>query len=194
MSIHLLETIQNNLHYPPLKKIDPNTQEVNVDAESGREHRFSQAAIPAVLIGLYNYSSDDTSAERILRGVTSSNWVSEIFGNNAGEVVQKVAAYSSTSYDEALSKMNEISNEAVSVVRTEVKSSGSIMDVKNLLSNQVKDILKYLPAALQMGRVVNEESLDDNTNKMEGPISSLMHKISSAFSNPSNESEVNTKP
>jgi len=26
--------------------------------------------------------------------------------------------------------------------------------------------------------------VDDKTNKMEGPISSLMHKIESAFSNP----------
>jgi hypothetical protein len=43
MSIHLLETIQNNLHYPPLKKIDPNTQEL----KAGAEHTFSQAAIPA---------------------------------------------------------------------------------------------------------------------------------------------------
>ena len=162
-------------------------------AEYGSEHRFSQAAIPAVLIGLYTYSGNDTGAERILRGLTSSNWVSEIFGNKAAEVVQKVASYGSCSYDETLSKMNEISNEAVNVVRTAVKPSGTIMDVKNLLSNQVKDILKYLPAALQMGQVVKEESLDDNTNKMEGPISSLMHKISSAFSNPSNESEVNTK-
>jgi hypothetical protein len=45
-----------------------------------------------------------------------------------------------------------------------------------------------------MGKVVHEETLDDNTNKMEGPVSSLMHKIGSAFSNPSNEEEVNTKP
>ena len=193
MSVHLLETVQKNLHYPALKKIDPNTQEVKADAEYGSEHSFGQAAIPAVLIGLYTYSGKDTGAERILRGVTSSNWVNELFGNNASEVVQKVASYSSRSYDETLSKMNEISNEAVSVIRTEVKPSGTIMNVKNVLSHQVKDILKYLPTALHMGQVVHEESLDDNTNKMEGPISSLMHKISSAFSNPSNESEVNTK-
>jgi len=178
MSIHLLETIQNNLHYPPLKKIDPNTQEL----KAGAEHTFSQAAIPAVLIGFYTYSGHDTGAERILRGVTSSNWVSEIFGNKAAEVVQKVASYASCTYDETLSKMNEISNEAVNVVRTEVKPSGSIMDVKNLLSNQVKDILKYLPGALQMGQVVKEESLDDNTNKMEGPMSSLMHTIENKLS------------
>ena len=42
-----------------------------------------------------------------------------------------------------------------------------------------------------MGQVLKEESLDDNTNKMEGPVSSLMHKIGSAFSKPSNEEEVN---
>jgi hypothetical protein len=167
---------------------------VNVESEGQGEHLFSQAAVPAILTGLYTYSADDVAAERILRGVNSSNWVSDIFGNSASEVVQRVATYSSQAYDETLHKMNEVADVAVQAIRTEVKPDGTIMDVKNLLSNQINDILKYLPGALHMGKVVNEEGLDDNTNKMEGPISSLMHKIGSAFSNPSNEAEVNTKP
>jgi hypothetical protein len=33
-----------------------------------------------------------------------------------------------------------------------------------------------------MGDIVGDESLDDKTNKMEGPVSSLMHKIETSFS------------
>ncbi len=49
MSINLIETIQNNLHYPALQKIDPNTQEVKVDNNTPDEHRFSQASIPVYI-------------------------------------------------------------------------------------------------------------------------------------------------
>ncbi|MEP7239219.1 MAG: hypothetical protein ABI685_15170 [Ferruginibacter sp.] len=193
MSINLLETIQNNLHYPPLKKIDPNTETVKEDNAPTGEHAFSQAAIPAVLTGLYSYSGKDENAERILRGDISSSWVSEFFGYNSMEAVHQVAQYSSRSYDDTLNEMNEIANEAVAIVRKELTPAATIMDVKKFLSNQTHNFLKYLPKDLHIGQVVDEESLDDNTNKMEGPISSLMHKIGSAFSNPSNEAEVNTK-
>ena len=192
MSINLLETIQKNLNYPPLQKIDPNTEEVATDSSTPNEHRFSQAAIPAVLTGLYTYSGKDEGAAKILSGNVSTDWVTEIFGDTAPEVVSKVSAYSFQPGREVTTKkINEIASEAVRVTREQLPDGAGIMEVKNFMSNQTTNLLVYLPTALHMGKVVNEESLDDNTNKMEGPVSSLMHKIGSAFSNPSNEAEVN---
>ena len=193
MSINLLETIQNNLHYPPLKKIDPNTEEVKKDNKPTGEHAFSQAAIPSILTGLYAYSAKDENAAHILSGDISSNWVSEIFGNNSQEIVRQVSSYASRSHDDTLKEMNEIATEAVNIIRKEVTPSATIMDVKKFLSNHTNNFLKYLPKELHVGQVVHEETLDDNTNKMEGPVSTLMHKIGAAFSNPSNEDEVNTE-
>jgi hypothetical protein len=40
----------------------------------------------------------------------------------------------------------------------------------------------YLPAELNMGGLLDDDSLDDQANKMEGPISSLAHRIGAAFS------------
>lgn len=190
MSINLIETIQANLHYPPLQKIDPNTQEVVVDDSKPDEHRFSQAAIPAVLTGFYKYATTDAGAENILRGAFSTDWVSLIFNDSKNELVQKIAAYSFQSTDNSLMRMNDIAAEAVRLVRQNIKPEANMMEVKNFIAGQRDTILLYLPEALHLGSLLNDSTLDDNTNKMDGPISGLMHKIGSAFSKPANDGEM----
>ena len=192
MSVNLIETIQTNLNYPPLQKIDPNTQEVAVDDTKPNEHRFSQSAIPAVLTGLYKYSTTDEGAENILRGNVSTGWVRLVFGDTADEVIQKINSYSFQSSGETKNRMDDIAHEAVRVMKQNIKPDATMMDVKKFFSNQVDTILLFLPEALHMGELLHDNTLDDNTNKMEGPISSLMHKIGSAFSNPASEEELQT--
>ncbi|MES2891684.1 MAG: hypothetical protein V4725_06715 [Bacteroidota bacterium] len=194
MALNLLESIQTKLNYPPLQKIDPNTEEVKVDSHTPNEHRFSQAAIPAIITGLYAYSAKDDQAERIIRGNDSSDWVNEFFGNRKEELLGKIARYSFYRQEDISSqKLQDIAQAAIQTTRENLKPNASVKDVKDYLSGQITHTLPYLPAALKMGEMVNEETLDDNTNKMEGPVSSLMHKIASAFSNPTNEDEVSDK-
>ena len=194
MSINLIEKVPANLHYPPLQKIDPNTQEVVVDDKTPSEHRFSQAAVPAILTALYKYSTTDIGAENILRGNVSTDWVNTILDDTEEEVIGKVASYSFQPGDVVRSRLDDIAAEAVKEIRENIKPNAGMMDVKNYMATQIKTILLYLPEALHMGEVVKDTTVDDNTNKMEGPISSLMHKIGSAFTKPENEAEVNTKP
>ena len=47
---------------------------------------------------------------------------------------------------------------------------------------QRNNILPYLPAALQTGKLLNENTLDDRTNKMKGPVSNFVHSIESMLS------------
>ena len=54
--------------------------------------------------------------------------------------------------------------------------------LQNLMTTQRHEILRYLPTGLNLGELLNDETLEDKTNKMEGPISSLMHKIEGSFS------------
>jgi hypothetical protein len=51
----------------------------------------------------------------------------------------------------------------------------------------------YLPEALHMGDLLHDDTLDDNTNKMEGPVSSLMRNIGSVFSKPVTNDEIKNK-
>jgi len=45
------------------------------------------------------------------------------------------------------------------------------------MNSQRHTILSHLPAVLKIGDTLNEETFDDRTNKMEGPVSSFLHKI-----------------
>jgi hypothetical protein len=40
----------------------------------------------------------------------------------------------------------------------------------------------HLPAAMQLGYLLNDNAMDDRTNKMEGPVSSFMHTIENKLS------------
>jgi hypothetical protein len=190
MSINLLETIQQNLGYPALQKIDPNTQQVVADDKTPDEDKFSQAAIPAVLTGLYKSVQSDEGATAFLRGDNSTNWVSKIFDDNKKEAVQTISSYAKQSNEDPIAKMNAIANEAVKVVKENLPAEATAKEVKTFFGNQKNTILLYLPAALNMGELLHDTTLDDKTNKMEGPISSLVQNIGNAFSSPIADEET----
>jgi len=187
MSVNLLETIQKNLGYPEIQKIDPNTQQAK-----GAEDKFSQAALPAVLTGLYRYAQKDEGAEKILQVASSTMWINKFFEADKNEVVQAISDYSSRSNDQVETEMNVIANEAIKTVKDNLPADAGIKEVKDFLSNQRKDILLYLVPALNIGRLLHDDTLDDTTNKMEGPVSSLMKNIGSAFTNPVTGEEINS--
>jgi hypothetical protein len=190
MSINLLETVQQNLGYPALQKIDPNTQQVVADEKTPPEDKFSQAAIPAVLTGLYKYVQSDEGATRFLRGDNSTNWVDKLFDDNKKEAIQTISAYAKQSDQDPVAKMNAIANEAVKVVKENLPAAAGSKEVKLFFSHQKNNILLYLPAELNMGELLHDTTLDDKTNKMEGPISSLMQSIGGAFSKPLMDKEI----
>ena len=193
MSINLLETVQQNLGYPPLQKIDPNTQQVPAGEAKAAEDKFSQAAIPAVLTGLFNYVQSDEGATEFLKGDNTTNWLAKIFDDKRKEAIQAISDYAKQSNADPVAKMNEIANEVIQVVKQNLPVPADIKAVKLFFSNQKNNILLYLPATLNMGELLHDNSLDDNTNKMEGPISSLMQSIGSAFSKPVTDDDIKTQ-
>ena len=182
MSTNLLETVQTQMGYPALQKIDPNTQMVTADNSTPDEHLFSQAAIPGILTALYKYSRTDEGAENILQGTISTDWLDILFGDNKKSVIQKIAFYSNFPGEITEIKLNTIAVNAVNNIKKKVPAEATIHDVKKFLADQSPDILLYLPASLQMGEILNDNTLDDRTNKMEGPLSSLMRGIGGKFS------------
>ena len=113
MSINLLETIQKNLGYPALQKIDPNTQEVVMDEKTREEDKFSQSAIPAVLTAFYKYVHSDTGANKFLERDLHTNWLSEIFPENKKKVVETISSYSQQSGEDPVNKINSIATISV---------------------------------------------------------------------------------
>ncbi len=190
MSVNLIKTIQENLGFPPLKKIDPNTEQPATDEVENATNKFSQAAIPAVLTGLYKYVQTDEGAADFLNIKNSNNWIAKIFDDNRKEAIQTISDYAQQSNADPVAKMNAIANEAVKIAKENMDADAGIKEVKLFFNDQRNNILLYLPAELRMGELLHDNTLDDNTNKMEGPISSLMQSIGSVFSKPVTGDEI----
>ena len=191
MAINLIKAIQENLGFPALKKIDPNTEQPVTDEDA--VNKFSQAAIPAVCTGLYRFVQSDEGAAAFLNGNNNTNWVGKIFDDNRKEAVQTISAYAQQLNEDPIAKMNAIANEAVKVVKQNLATDAGIKEVKLFFSGQRNNILPYLPIELKMGELLHDNTLDDNTNKMEGPISSLIQNIGAAFSSPVTGEEIKSK-
>lgn len=191
MPVNLLLSIPKNLGYPELKKIDPNTQDIQSNQYATSEERLNQAAITAVLISTYKYTRSDQGAEQILCGDMSNNWLGAIMGDTRNESIRKVADYGHTSDEEAAQKMEVVAGESIRIIRE--SNPVAVSDVKNILLAQKNMILTHLPPALNMGDLLNDETIDDRTNKMEGPMSTFMKNIGSVFST-SEKSKEDQKP
>ena len=71
--------------------------------------------------------------------------------------------------------MENIADEAVNNVRTSAGTKSSFEGLRTFMEGQRHNILVYLPPALKIGDILNDEAMDDRTNKMEGPVSGFMH-------------------
>ncbi len=191
MAINIVETIQKNLGLAELQKIDPNTQEVKKPENFTSEQYIGQAAIPAVLLGLYKFSGDKEGNAAILNNRFSSAVLDTIFADKKEDAIQKVAEYTGNTTTYASSQMEQIAAEAVRVVKENVTDTKSDGAVKTFLADQRNIILTYLPAELQLGKIFDESAIDDRTHKMEGPVSGSMHWFEKIFPSTDRRKEEN---
>jgi hypothetical protein len=177
---NLIETIRKNLGFNELNKIDPNTQDVQEHQKVHGTDSLAQAAIPAILVGVYNNLQNLETASVILDG-DSVNWLSTIFGNKKDQIIDKIATYGQSTPTAAKQEAEHIANEAVRVVRQNIPDHKNFTAVQTFVKENRNDTLKFLPASLQLGDLLNNNNIDDRTNKMEGPVSNFMHKLEKAF-------------
>jgi len=182
MAINIVEAVQKQMGYETLQKIDPNTQEpLTTEVFTSPASSIAQAAIPAVLAAIYKKSKTPEDVNDIMRVRNSTDYLPILYGDNAASAVQAVATYSKITTSEARQAMQQIAVTALQVLHTEVKSP-SFEAVESFMQTQRDNILKHLPASLQMGKLLDDETIDDRTNKMEGPVSGFMHTIEKIFS------------
>lgn len=180
--INLIETIQQNLGFPPLQKIDPNTEEVTHEEKQTPEGRLAQAAIPAVVTGLYVFATSEEGANTIVRGNKSTDWVQALYKGNGQKAIQTVASYARTDEASAQSAMERVAEEAVTLIRQQLKPDASHAQVKDFFTAQRDKILVYLPGSLHIGQLLKDDTFDDRTHKMRGPVSGFMHTVEKALS------------
>ena len=170
-------------------KIDVNTEREIVDEKTG-DNRFAQAAIPTVLAGMYRYVQTDEGAKEILQADNNTAWADKIFGTDKFDVIQAIKDFSGDAENNIETEINNIAGETVKLVKENMPDDADSKAVKLFFGGQKNNILLYLPPVLKMGALLHDNTLDDATNKMEGPISSLMKNIGGVFSNPVSEEEL----
>ncbi|MEO5562403.1 MAG: hypothetical protein ABIR18_03185 [Chitinophagaceae bacterium] len=182
MSTSLVEFIQKKLGYPPLQKVDPVDHEIKHESERTMREKLGQGAIPAVLACLYKFTKSEEGRNKILSNQAQNNWLDTILEDKEKKAVEKVAHYAGVTQQIAEENMLLIAVEAVQAIRESITHNPTHEAITKFVSDQRHSILVYLPAAMQLGSLLEDDSLDDRTNKMEGPISNLMHSIENKFS------------
>lgn len=180
--MNITEQLQQLLNYPALQVIDANTGLPENEAEFDA---LSQSTLITFLAGLYKATRTNEGSLLIQSQETATDLLSSIF-NNEEYITAKIALYTSQTYDTVKMKLDEVATSFLSI--EEYNSNGVFGgkekddNLKKLLTSQRHEILRYLPGKLKIGELLNDDSLEDNTNKMEGPVSTMMHKIGNAFS------------
>jgi len=182
MMTNIVEIVQNDLGFPAIEKVDPNSQETRAREHKSSRDKLAQSAIPAVLAGFFNLTRSDSGCHHILNGGDHENWLDTFFGDKKDKAVEKISHYAGISMTDAAINMEDIARDTVLVIHETIGEKPTIEKLKSYMSGQRHHILVYLPAALQLGYLLNDNAMDDRTNKMEGPISSMMHSIENKLS------------
>ena len=182
MTTNIIEVVQKNLETSKLKKVDPNIQETKNKYMQDESEKLAQAGVSAVLTGFYSFLGNEEGGKALLSAEPAEEWLPILFKDKSAEVVEKVSRYAGVSTEISQSYMTEVAHEAASSIKQLSGTDASPEKVKAYMQGQRHNILVVLPAALQLGDLLGNDSLDDRTNKMEGPISNFIHKIENTFS------------
>ena len=192
MSINLMEELKKRLNLPDLKKVDPNSQQVEVKTEKEKEFRLTQALVPAAVAGVYDCARSEKGLDFLAGTESSPDYLSHFFGNNAPELLKNLENYTGNSPDAVHTHFNSIAAETVAILRENASGNDKKASIRNISGMQRKLFLPYLPAELRIGSLLEDETMDDRMNKMDGPVSGFMHRVENVFGRESRE-EANRK-
>ncbi|MFN0081625.1 MAG: hypothetical protein ACKVOM_03835 [Ferruginibacter sp.] len=193
MSINILEELRKNVGMQPLTKVDPNTQEVKITADKDKENKLMQAIMATAVAGLYDCARSEQGLDFLTSNNSTSDWLSLLFGKNAPEVKMRLAAYSDNSEDAVQTHFNSVAAEVTKIIRDNASENERRVSIRNIAGSQRDWFLPYLPAELRIGKLLDDNTMDDRTNKMEGPVSSFMHKIETILTGQESKEEANKK-
>ncbi|HZE83158.1 MAG TPA: hypothetical protein VE035_02570 [Puia sp.] len=196
MNFNIVMAVQERMGFAPFTKIDPNDAS-NTAILSDDNSYYEQSATLAVLAGLYRYGSDAEGALALTQP-GHDGLLSTILHEREPRIARDISAIGAHFYEETLSLMEDIAVTAVDVLHEQamgnnaggevtgsnkagVATNNKTSIIQKILTSQRHNILTYLPPEMQVGKVLQDNSMDDRTNKMEGPVSDLMHFFENIF-------------
>jgi hypothetical protein len=165
-----------------IQKIDPNTQAIDDKDHSHKYDLLAQASVPAVLVAFYKFTRTPEGATGIASYNKNISPLDFVLGDLQQTAMQRVAQYAGVGTGQAKNVMEAVADETLRFLRNELGSTLKPDTVQQYFSSQRHDILSHLPEDLQMGYLLQDSTIDDRANKMEGPMSGLAHTIEGIFS------------
>jgi hypothetical protein len=193
MSINILEELRKNVGMPPLLKVDPNTQAVKTTSAEEKENKLMQAIVPTAVAGIYDCARSDEGLDFLAGTSSTPDWLTLLFAKNAPQVRERLASYSDNTTDAVQTHFNSVAAEAVRILRNAATEKERRVSIREISGTQRDWFLPYLPAELQIGKLLEDNTMDDRTNKMEGPVSSFMHKIETMLTGQESKEDANKK-
>lgn len=178
--MNLSQDLQEFLNYPVLQKMDATTG----NPENEKLYDIvSQSVLIIFLTGLYEATRTKEGADAIQNQPGVNGLLDKLFKNKAA-VLAAIATFTKRPENYINTKLEEVAHGYFQVINqsnyaTTLKKENSLAD---LMTSERHKILACLPPELKAGKLFGDEAIDDNINKMEGPLSSLMNKINDAFS------------
>lgn len=180
MAINLVKKLEEQMQQHHLKSVDPNTQAIGDENKQSAYDLYARAVMASALVGLYQFSRDESNIKEILAAKDLSGYPNRIFDNNFALLEEKIKDYSNYKVGDTKENFTEAISCLVGIVRGEVGNDARA--AKDLLSDQRSNILSYLPGGLETGEMLADNTLDDRTNKMHGPFSDFTHWMEQIFS------------
>ncbi len=112
--MNIIETVQKNLGFNVLQKIDPNTQETADQGTAIGNSALAQAGIPSILLGIYNRLESDPAIWVLEQ---EGDLLEKIFGKSKNVVVSKIAEYSKINDQHSVQQLEHIASESLRVVK-----------------------------------------------------------------------------
>ncbi len=164
-----------------MPEIDVATQETTNISE-GMAGRLAQGAMAAGLVILYKYSRSIEGSEYLVNTAPAELNIGHMLNNKQQDMVDHLAKYAGSSSIQANTMLSAVIREAMFFVHQEIRNNRTANSLQTYFGNQRQAILGHLPMELGLGEVMKDDTLDDRTNNMEGPVSSLAHAIEGVFS------------
>jgi hypothetical protein len=175
MDFNIVTAVQERMGFAPFEKIDPNDAS-NRAGLPGTSRYYEQSATLAVLAGLYRYGSDKDGALALAQPDHDTLLTTILHGQEM-EISLALSNFWPHPYQETIPLMNKIAVAALDILHEQAMDN----NVRKILVSQRHNILMYLPPEMQLGKTLKDNSMDDRTNKMEGPVSDLMHFFEKVF-------------
>ena len=175
----IAQHIQEKLNYGKLQPIDPAT---GLPKEQEDFKAPEQSAIVTFLAAIYKSSRAKENAQILANEKNAEQLLGAIFTDKF-DAYKAIADYTNEPLETIKSRLVNVAEAFINIINEHSTDKDKRAEyLQDTLTAERHIILNHIPGGLKIGELLHDETMDDNTNKMQGPISSLMHKIENTFS------------